>query len=323
MSYQRILVDCSSEYHACYHTSKHLTFKAPTGETIVTGGIHTFLKRIQKIDRTYLSPGGSFYFLFDNTTAVEYRRRDMDPEYKVNRTKQEPVFYQGLNLLNMILMNYQKGNYVFQNPGSEADDLVSVLLPVFPASERILLVSRDLDWARGIGPRVDWLTPIEKLDTVVDEAKFKELHGYLPSRESICMFKAFHGDTSDGIPNAVPGIPQDTLKRLVCEPYDLKELLRRIKLGEFLYLSDTFREKTLQAEGRLKLNYRLVDYLTPADASVAENILTTAFNPKTLTRLYTFLGFDIPKLDNRPELRPSKPKASVDNLFKFATYERA
>jgi len=323
MGYARILIDCSSLYHAAYNTSKHLTFKIPTGETVVTGGIYTFIKMVQKLDRDYLNVGGNFYFLFDNTTAVEYRRKDLDPEYKINRRKQEPVFYQGLNFLQMILMSYQKGNFVFQNPGSEADDLVSILLGVFPPEEKILLVSRDLDWARGIGPNVDWLTKVDKADVVVDLAKFKELHGYTPSRRSICLYKAFRGDVSDGIPNAVPNLPEDVLCRLAEEPYDIKELVRRIKLDEFTYLSKTFKEKTLANEGRLMLNYRLVDYLTPPAEDVSDNILRTEYNPTTLVRLYKNLGFDAAKLDPRPEVQPPKPKAGIDKLFKFADYERA
>ena len=323
-SYTRILLDASNLYWAAFSVSQDLTHVLPNGEPVVTGGVFTFLKMMKRIEREYLSPMGSFYILFDNTQSVENRRKEIDPEYKANRYKKDPIFYRGLDFLNLILLSYKDNNFVIRSPGNEADDLVDCLLDSFGSleRERVLLVSNDGDWARGIRQSVHWMTFSGKNgDTIYTKDTFKEKKGYTPSRASVCLYKAFTGDDRDNIPAGVPGIRKDLVAKLVEDFENLDDLLFCAQSKKILYLNDTWRDRIMEAKGRLYLNYKLVDYLNVTPETIEEQLTPTTYEPKTLLRLYSSLGFHADKFDPRPELL-AKVDESGEDFFTFEDLSR-
>lgn len=314
--YSRILIDVSNLYHRGHSVSSHLTFKSPNGKEIVTGGIYTSLKMIQRIQKDYLAPDGFMYFLFDNVHSGDNKRKDIDPEYKGNRVKKDQSFYKGMDLLHLILLSYDDNFIVIKRPGSEADDLVSSLLKEFSQYERVLLVSNDMDWARGISENVH-LAKYEKKDYVVYTPEyFEEKYGFYPTNEAVVLYKTFRGDDSDNIPKGVPGIRENVLIRLI-EDYDsLKEILNDI--DEISYLGDTWKKRIKENKARLRLNNSLVSYLEVPFNELKEYMFFGEFKPSSLRSLYDSLGFNSATLDSRV-LKVSEEKRS---FFDFKQLDR-
>lgn len=309
MKFNKIFVDISNLYHRAFATSSHLTFKLPDGTSVVTGGIFTSVQMIKKLVSTHLSENGTMYFLFDYTHVdydknssdkksenyEENLRKNIDPEYKANRVAKTDAstFFYGLNVLQMILLNFHEQFVIVKIPGYEADDLVKPFLDEAEGSnDNILLASNDLDWARGIKNNIYWL----KNDEIYDEERFYEIYGFYPKNNSLTLYKAFRGD-SDNVPAGVPRIREKVLVRLVSEFDSLDEIIRSV--DKLSYLGDVWREKILENKNRLKLNYRLIDYM-PIPSDVLESHITScSFNAEALRYLYKSVGFRLSKIDER------------------------
>ena len=190
-------------------------------------------------------------------------------------------------------MNYRSNFVVVKIPGYEADDLVKPLLEeVEDEYEQVLLVSKDLDWARGfsLAKNVYWLNG----DKVYDPDLFEEEYGFFPTCESLTLYKAFRGDDSDHIPKGVPGIREKVLVKLVEEFDSVDEIISKIE--KISYLGENWKNKIIENKNRIKLNYRLVDYLPLKRETVQEYAISCEYNPKVLRNLYHSLGFKISRL---------------------------
>ena len=152
--YSKLIIDTSNFYMRAYSVGQEMTNKMEDGSTLVTGGIYTFLRMVRSVESRFLDPkNGEVYFLFDNCHSGINRRKEIDPEYKSNRTKKDEGFYRSLDILQTILLNYKDNWFCVKKSGFEADDLVYPFIKEF-LNERILLISNDLDWFRGVSDRV-------------------------------------------------------------------------------------------------------------------------------------------------------------------------
>lgn len=303
MLYDKILIDVANFYHSSYSTAENMKYTLPSGEVVLTGGIYNFLRSLKKLERTQLQVGGSIFFLFDNASSINGRRKQIDPDYKSNRFRKDPLFYRGLDFLHLILLSYDNKHFTVRSDGAEADDLVDVLCRSFRPDDKVLLASNDHDWARGIAENIHWyVRGKESTVTIYTRELYRETFGFLPSRESVCMYKSFHGDDVDKIPNAVPDIRKDILIRICSEFKSLKDLFFQLETSKVEYISEIWKTKILSAKGRLLLNWSLVDYQAISELQLGEDLTPTRYEPKNLRTLYTSLGFNIEKLDPRPEL---------------------
>jgi 5'-3' exonuclease len=302
-----------------------MQYTTPSGEVLLIGGVYNFLRSLRKIERTQLRVGGSIYFLFDNASSINGRRKQIDPDYKSNRFRKDPVFYRGLDYLHLILLAYDENNFTLKCEGLEADDLVEAICKNFKPTDSVLLVSNDHDWARGITENVHWYVRKEKGETITyTKEKYLEAFGFIPTRESICMFKSFHGDDIDKVPNAVPGIPREVLMKIVTDFQDLKTLFFQLEIHGVSYISEVWKNKILNAKGRLMLNWELVDYQAVSQKQLKEDLTPTHYEPKTLRGLYHALGFNVEKLDPRPEILGQEEKLEKGKtFFEFERVRRA
>lgn len=314
--YSRILIDVSNLYYRAYSMSSHLTFKAPNGKEIVTGGVYTSLRMIQRIQKDFLAPDGFMYFLFDNTHSGDNKRKEIDPDYKSNRVKKDQSFYKGLDLLHLILLSYDDNFIVVKRPGSEADDLVSSLLKEFSQYEKVLLVSNDMDWARGLSEVVHLAKYENKDYTIYTPDYFEEKYGFYPTKESVILYKTFRGDGSDNIPKGVPGIRENVLIKLI-ENYDsLKEILSEV--DDISYLGDTWKKRIKENKARLRLNNSLVDYQEVPFKELQDYMFFGEFKPTSLRSYYESLGFNVEILDPRV----TKPAQEKKSFFDFKPLDR-
>jgi 5'-3' exonuclease len=319
MRYQRILIDVSNLYFRAFSTSQHLVADVE-GRRMVTGGIFTSLKIIQRIEQEYLDDKGRIYFLFDNALSGEDRRKDIDPDYKINRKKRDPQFYRGLDYLQLVLMHYQTGYRVVRRPASEADDLVAPILESFGDKKySVLLISNDMDWSRAIKDTVHWMVHKDNRDLIYTKDKYFEEYGFYPGLNEVCLYKAIRGDIGDNIPPRVKNIPETVVLSIIHQAKSVANM--------FLYLSELsipsqWKEAIRQSRGRIQLNLMLVDYQPISTADCRECTSITEFNKEMLSMFYRMLNFKPEGIDER--LRKPDVPATEEDFFKdFDVYPRA
>jgi 5'-3' exonuclease len=287
---------------------------------MVTGGIFTAIKMIQRIERDYLDDKGRIYFLFDNASSGEDHRKEIDPDYKINRKKREPQFYRGLDYLQLALMHYQTGYRIVRRPSAEADDLIAPILESFGRKQySILLASNDMDWSRAISDMVHWLVRKDNQDVIYTKDKFYEKYGFYPGLNEVCLYKAIRGDVTDNIPPGVKNIPEAIVLDIIRQAKSVSNML--------LYLADLnippqWKESIQQSYGRIQLNLMLVDYQPVSMADCRECVSITEFNKEMLSMFYRMLNFKPEGIDER--LRKPDIPAKEEDFFKdFDVYPRA
>jgi 5'-3' exonuclease len=291
---------------------------------MITGGIFTFLKIIQRIEANYLSENGRIYFLFDNPLSGEIRRKDIDPDYKINRKKQVPQFYRGLDYLQLVLRNYKAGYRIIQRPGTEADDIVLPILESFAGHEHfVLLVSNDMDWSRAIGDKVHWLVCLNGKYTIYDKDLFFHSYEFYPGRDEVCLYKSLLGDASDNIVPGVKDIPESVVLEIIHQVRSVQGMF--LKLDD-IQIDEQWKKAIRQNKGRIQINLRLVDYQPLSIADIRDYTTIAEFNKKLLLIYYGILGFDISQID--PRLSHERDKSFRDEDFfssfdSFDSYPRA
>lgn len=320
MKYDRILIDVSNLYFRAYCVSKNLVADVE-GEPLSTGGIYTVIRMLNRIREIYLSEGGRIFYLFDNATSSEQRRKNIDPMYKVNRAKQDPIFYRGLDYLYMVLQVFQDNDRLIRRPGSEADDLVSPVLKSFQGKDyKILLISNDRDWSRSLSENVHWMVRdfSTKKDIIYTVDSYKENFGFVPTLESVCLFKAIKGDSSDNIPVGVKNMPTNLVLELISKVTSIEDLYLNL---DKLELSDKWKSAFLENKGRVLLNYQLVSFQDLTVSETREFTEISKYNKTALGMLYRALKFVPEKLDNRFKNTENEP--AVDDFFDAEKFPRA
>jgi len=309
--YPRILIDVSGMYFRAYMTSQHLVSDVE-GKRMVTGGIFTSIKMIQRIEREYLDVDGRIYFLFDNALSGEDRRKDIDPGYKINRRKRDPQFYRGLDYLQLVLLHYATGYRIVRCPSLEADDLVAPILESFKDNNySTLLVSNDMDWSRAINDSTHWMTRKNSQDIIYTKQKFYEDYGFYPGLNEVCLYKAIRGDVSDNIPAGIKNIPENIVLDVINQAKSVDNM--------FLYFNDLnipsqWKDEIRQNKGRIYLNLRLVNYQPLSVATCREHTTISEFNESMLNMFYRILNFKPEVIDER--LRGSDTPIKEEDFFK-------
>jgi 5'-3' exonuclease len=317
--YHRILVDIAGIYFRAFSVPRHLAADV-NGKRMVTGGIFTAIKMLQRIERDYLAEGGRIYFLFDNALSGEDRRKDIDPDYKINRKKRDPQFYRGLDYLQLVLMHYQTGYRIVRRPTSEADDLVAPILESFGDKQySILLVSNDMDWSRAISDTVHWLVRKDNQDVIYTKGKFYEEYGFYPGLSEVCLYKAIRGDIADNIPPGVKNIPETVVLDIIHQVKNVSNMFLNLA---GLNIPVQWKDAIRQNRGRIQLNLMLVDYQPVSMADCRECTLITEYNKEMLSKFYRMLNFKPEGIDER--LRKPDIPAKEEDFFKdFDVYPRA
>jgi 5'-3' exonuclease len=290
-----------------------------------TNGVFVSIKMLQKLVNIYLAENGILYFLFDNASSGEVWRKNLDPDYKINRRRQDPGFYRGLDFLQILLIHYENDWRIIQCPAYEADDLAAPVLAGIPEGDKVGIVSNDLDWARGISEDVVWIRAGRREDEYVyDEINreiFKDLYGFLPSLKNVCLYKSLRGDRIDNIIAGVKCISKKTVLSILSQVKTVDDLFDNL---DDLYLSKQVKNLIAANKERILLNYTLVDYRPISVQACKDVTVISRFNPHVLKMLYSTLKFDIEKIDMRLAkfYRHKKPEPSGDFKFEFSDYER-
>lgn len=248
----------------------------------------TFMDALQ--DR-HMSAEGRVFFLFDHSPSGHdhgrtYRnigRRAIDSRYKENRQKDTKEFYNTFDLIKYYYLT-NKPHYVsLQAQGYEADDLVRPLLTyAIPSDERSLLVTNDYDWARYLSDRVDWLPKLASNPATAKD--FVEEKGYVPSEQSILIYKAVFGDRSDNIAGILSESPKHVDEMMVVlseENITIQKMIERSYQSSYLTASPIYKA-IHEDERQFRINVQLIEPV-PLDEKHLEAIMCVGRNSEVAT----------------------------------------
>ena len=314
MKYNSLIIDTfnfsSRAYHVCLTNTK-------LKEDLVKDTIVLFFRMLKKVENNFLLPGGKVYFLFDNSTSIEDRRKEIDPSYKSTRRKKDEAFIRLVDILQLVLASYKDNYFYIRMENLEADDLVYPLLSIIEKEdENYLLISNDLDWSRCITENTHQAIYSGKDYTIRTITKFKEKFGFSPLKNNIQLYKSFRGDEIDSIPKGVSGIKTTDLLKIIQSCSSLKELYKSL---DTIDISNTWKNKIRENWARLSLNYRLVDFIKIEESDLKESLYESSFNALALKVLYGSIGlpdnFDV-------RIEQLYPKKSNKNFFNYEKIPR-
>lgn len=252
--FSNIVIDLNNLFwrNVCTSVKRHLDNDC---DNYYSSSIESSITRIRELHEQFGYKDTKVYILHDNPFSKIDARKEIMPSYKHARKNKNipPVFYKSLEHLIQILKSYSDYYYIVGLDNCEADDLVPSVLNVVEGNT--ILVSADLDWARGIVENnVVWYN----YNTVYTNEVFKNEYGFDPFGCSIKMYKAIHGDDSDCIPNAVPGLRKEILIDIANKYSSVDELFLNLKDEDY---KDIWKAKLIEGKNQIKINYQLVDYL--------------------------------------------------------------
>lgn len=318
MKYNRILIDISNFFHRAFHIGAGIKKE---GIDVISESVAIALRMLQRIEREYLGTDGRIYFLFDNCASGVRRRKEIDPEYKKDRSQKDDAFYKSMDFFQMILLNFGDSYSMVRKEGYEADDLIEALLETFPEDDSVLLISNDMDWFRSISDTIH-VAKYESHDYVIYNVRqFVEKFGFEPTIERICTYKCIRGDKSDNIPIGVVGIRNTDLIKLITEYNSIQNIYNNLE--NISFLSMKMVDQFVQRKSRIMLNYQLVSF-QEVDGDILESVFDSKYNPQSLLQLYHSLGLEIEKVDPRiVQYRIKKENKNPKDFFKKKKIPRA
>ena len=151
--YQNIAIDCNNLYWRTVASCIKETISVDKDVLIYSEVIKSFIDRVNYLKKKYCYSKGKVYLIWDNPLSKINIRKIIDESYKNERAdKNLPVaFYDTIKVLQQVLLNYDDNFVMLKMDYTEADDLVLPLIQHLEKKEEsLLLISADLDWARGI-----------------------------------------------------------------------------------------------------------------------------------------------------------------------------
>lgn len=227
------------------------------------------------------------YLLFDNPLSRINTRKEIDPTYKHNRiNKAVPqAFHKTLDIFFEIMSVYKDNFRLIKVSNLEADDLVQPLLKYINGDS--LLVSADLDWARGINKSVNWYN----YHTLYDMDSFKSKYKFYPNNNAITLYKSLRGDNSDNIPVGCPLLREEIVIDVCNKFNDIDDLFKRLFDKEINY-PQQWKLKIKENELRIRTNYYLADFVE-VEGSILDHIVRCKESIKALKSWYRILNIPL------------------------------
>lgn len=272
--------------------------------------VDTYLKKYAKNERTRV------YFLFDNADTI-YERKQISDDYKANRKKNEPPkhVYRQLDFCELICHYYRNSSYLFRVPSLEADDFVkNILRSYVKDSERVLMISEDMDWSRYIGNNVEQY----KNHRIWNPDTFRNEYGFDPLESNITFYKAFYGDKSDNIIGYLPNLPNLLFMEIIGKFTKMDDFLRNINSLENIDLG--WKCKIDKERNNLIMNWNLISSAEISDASLSCYKYNCSYKVNKLRMIYASLGL-IGKIDSRVSY--TKSKTSIFDMLGGELLERS
>jgi hypothetical protein len=243
------------------------------------------------------------YYLFDNAkSSLLKNRKELDSEYKKNRKIQPDYFYDGLNVVELILKFYRDNAVIYRKQNVEADDFVLPLINEYiKEHDKVIMFSTDIDWCRALlddeinDVQVVQYTRANEIFTV---KTFEEKFGFKPTINNITFWKTFEGDESDVIMPTLKNYPKIYFKDVISKYNHVDSFIKDALNDKISYLDMGWKLKIKQNAERMRLNWNLISSKDLSKNELENWEITCSFKPNKLLIIYTSLGL-IGKFDKR------------------------
>lgn len=306
MKYQNLVIDISNLFWRSIYNSLEKYIKKENHEIYIYS-IHEALTRLTKLIDKYGYKDSKVFCLLDNPNSKTNIRKILTKgSYKHSRENNKlEFFYPTLNVFIEILKIYSENFYILQVDGVEADDITKPLKEyIKPDNFNLcLFISADLDWARNIDKYSHWYNYID----FYTKEKFYQKYNFNPVGESVQLCKALKGDKIDCIENAIPYLPQKILMNILSTFKNVDDFYTNLFFTDY---PDKWKKRLKEAEGKVRMNYKLVDFL-PIEDPIETYIFKCKKNIKLLELYFKWLnipykGKMIPLKDKKNEFFTKK-----------------
>jgi hypothetical protein len=281
---------------------------------VYTHVIVDFIDRVKRLKSQFGYTDSIIYLLFDNPKSRFTTRQLIDEHYKSHRCDASipKEFWDTLALLTLVLKCYSNDFVIMQLEDCEADDMVyPLIMQKCNEKNNMLLISVDLDWARGISlsNNVNWFN---YTTLFWNKEIFKEQYGFYPERNKIKFFKTIRGDKSDDIEVSIPNMPANVLNHILDTYDDIQVFIDRFNRDD--EIPQQWKMKILENRSKILSNYSLVDFIS-IEQDINEYSTQCKENINELKYWYRFL--DLPL-----ETRMKNKEEKKTQFFKKAKFPR-
>lgn len=198
-----VILDMSYHMYRFFHSHKMLSIEFD-GFTVPTGHIYGFLRQACTLKRYMDNPA-----IIIAVDGRDSQRREVSSDYKADRPAREYDIHKDTwNIIDMLSL--LDGFYYSYNSKYEADDTIYSLASTMDylfgkngIDRTIYIFSSDQDMYVSVTPKVKVIKSLGSKEKILskavifDESKVLEEFGVIP--KGVPLFKAFTGDSSDGI----------------------------------------------------------------------------------------------------------------------------
>ena len=265
------------------------------------------------------------FYLFDNAkTSILKNRKLLDEEYKKNRKVQPDYFYDGLNMIELILKFYRDNSCIYRKQGCEADDYVLPIIDNYVKEhDKVMMFSTDIDWCRALLSDEEHdikVVQYTKGNEILSTKTFAEKFGFKPTVTNVTFWKTFYGDESDHILPTLKNYPKQYFLDVLKKYNHVDGFINDALDGKLPYLDMAWRINIKQLQERMRLNWNLI---SSADISVNDMEqwkVECSYKPNKLLIIYSTLNV-VGRFDKRVKVETKSD--SIWNMLNGETLNRA
>jgi hypothetical protein len=282
-----------------------------------------------ELTNNYISKFGTsdckIFWLFDNAkTTVMKNRKLLDSEYKKARKIQPDWFYEGLNLVELILKFYRNNSYIYRKQGVEADDFVLPIIDTYiKEHDKVILFSTDLDWCRALlDDEIHDIKVVQytKNNEILTVKSFEDKYGFKPTITNVIFWKTFYGDESDNILPTLNTYPKKYFLDVLNNYTHVDNFIKDVLNGKISYLDGGWRIKIKQLQERMRLNWNLISSADISNNDIDSWKIECSYKPNKLLIIYSTLNV-LGRFDDR--IKIENKESSIWQMLNGETLNRA
>ncbi len=288
-------------------------------------GICKFFELLNHYIKKYGTKNCEIYYLFDNAkTSLLKNRKELDEKYKKSRKIQPDYFYDGLNMIELILKFYRNNSMIYRKQGVEADDFVLPLINNYVKEhDKVMMFSTDIDWCRALLDDENKdikVMQYTRNNEILDVNSFKNKYGFKPTVTNIIFWKSFYGDDSDAILPTLNNFPKPYFLDVIKKYSDMNSFINDALNNKLTYLDNGWKIKIKQESKRLILNWNLISSIDLNSNELGLWKIDCEYKPNKLLIIYNTLNV-VGIFDDR--IQNEKKNSDIWSMIEGETLERA
>ena len=278
---------------------------------------------------SYISKFGTkdckVYWLFDNAkTTVMKNRKLLDSEYKKKRRIEPDYFYDGLNMVELVLKFYRDNSCIYRKQGVEADDFVLPIIDNYiKEHDKVIMFSTDIDWCRALLDDENndiKVVQYTKSNEILTVKSFYDKFGFKPTVTNVTFWKTFYGDDSDNILPTLNTYPKQYFLDALYKYNHIDNFIKDALDGKLHYLDNGWKIKIQQLQDRMRLNWNLISSADISINDMEEWKIECNYKPNKLLIIYSTLNV-VGRFDKR--IKVENKETSIWQMLNGETLNRA